>query len=143
MAAATYRYRFWLGEMIRAAKGAASAPERRRRRRRARPGRGLSGPAARAGPRPGRGRLRLRGGRQAIVGGTVRTMQDERGGEGGMLERHARWVIKRRWWVVAAWAVLLIIGFMLASRVGDVTSNQVSLPGKESQRGLDMIEEHF
>src|SRR5262245_1641820 len=60
-----------------------------------------------------------------------------------MLERHARWVIKRRWWVIAAWVVLLVIGFTLASRIGDVTSNQVTLPGKESQRGLDMIEDHF
>src|SRR5262245_14514013 len=60
-----------------------------------------------------------------------------------MLERHARWVIRRRWWVIAAWVVLVVIGFALASRIGDVTSNQVTLPGKESQRGLDMIEEHF
>src|SRR4249920_2712452 len=60
-----------------------------------------------------------------------------------MLERHARWVIRRRWWVIAAWVVLLIVGFMLASKIGDVTSNQVTLPGKESQRGIDLIKENF
>jgi putative drug exporter of the RND superfamily len=60
-----------------------------------------------------------------------------------MLERHARWVIRRRWWVVAAWIVLLAIGLMLAPRIGDVTSNQVTLPGKESQRGIDLIEQKF
>ncbi len=60
-----------------------------------------------------------------------------------MLERHARWVIRRRWWVVAGWIVLLVVGFMLASRIGDVTSSQVTLPGKESQRGLDLIQNKF
>ena len=60
-----------------------------------------------------------------------------------MLERHARWVIRRRWWVVAGWIVLFAIGLMLAPRIGDVTSNQVTLPGKESQRGIDLIEENF
>ena len=60
-----------------------------------------------------------------------------------MLERLARWVIRRRWWVVAGWIVLFAIGLMLAPRIGDVTSNQVTLPGKESQHGIDLIEEHF
>ena len=60
-----------------------------------------------------------------------------------MLERHARRVIRRRWWVVAAWIVPLAIGLMLAPRIGDVTSNQVTLPGKESQRGIDLIEQKF
>ena len=60
-----------------------------------------------------------------------------------MLERHARWVIRRRWWVVAGWIVLLVVGFMLASRIGDVTSSQVTLPGKESQRGIDLIQNKF
>src|SRR5262245_21593226 len=60
-----------------------------------------------------------------------------------MLERHARFVARRRWWIVAGWIVLLVVGFMLASRVGDVTTNEVSLPGKESQRGVDLIEQHF
>ena len=60
-----------------------------------------------------------------------------------MLERHARWVMRRRWWIVAAWVVLVVIGFMLAGRIGDVTSNQVTLPGKESQRGIDLIKQKF
>jgi RND superfamily putative drug exporter len=60
-----------------------------------------------------------------------------------MLERHARWVIRRRWWIVAAWVVLVIIGFTLAARIGDVTSTQVALPGKESQRGVDLIKQKF
>src|SRR5437870_3669194 len=50
---------------------------------------------------------------------------------------------RHRWWVVGAWLVLLVVGFWLASGVGKVTTSQVSLPGTESQRGLDLIGDHF
>jgi uncharacterized membrane protein YdfJ with MMPL/SSD domain len=60
-----------------------------------------------------------------------------------MLERHGRRMARYRWWVVGAWVVLLVVGATLAMRVGDVTSNQVTLPGTESQDGLDLIDEKF
>jgi RND superfamily putative drug exporter len=50
---------------------------------------------------------------------------------------------RHRWWVVGVWVVLLAVGFALAMRVGDVTSSQVTLPGKESQRGIDLIKNKF
>jgi RND superfamily putative drug exporter len=60
-----------------------------------------------------------------------------------MLERHARFIARRRWWVVGVWVVLLVVGIGLAMRVGDVTTNEVTLPGTEGQRGIDLIQEHF
>lgn len=59
------------------------------------------------------------------------------------LERLATVMARRRWWVVGAWFVILIVGMTLAARIGDVTTTEVSLPGTESQRGIELIEDNF
>jgi uncharacterized membrane protein YdfJ with MMPL/SSD domain len=59
------------------------------------------------------------------------------------LERHARRMARRRWWVVGAWIAIFAVTFVLAGRIGEVTTTQVSLPGTESQRGIDLIENTF
>lgn len=59
------------------------------------------------------------------------------------LQRHAQRMARRRWWVVGAWIAIFLVTFMLAGRIGEVTTTQVSLPGTESQRGIDLIESTF
>lgn len=58
-------------------------------------------------------------------------------------ERLATVMARRRWWVVGAWFVVLIVGMALAARIGDVTTTEVSLPGTESQRGIELIEDNL
>jgi len=60
-----------------------------------------------------------------------------------MLERHARRMARHRWWVVGAWAILVVVGFWLALGIGKVTTSQVTLPGTESSRGLNLIADNF
>jgi uncharacterized membrane protein YdfJ with MMPL/SSD domain len=59
------------------------------------------------------------------------------------LERHAQRMARRRWWVVAAWFAIFAVTFALAGRIGEVTTTAVTLPGTESQRGIDLIENTF
>jgi RND superfamily putative drug exporter len=59
------------------------------------------------------------------------------------LEKHARLMARRRWWVVGGWIAVLVVMMSLAARIGEVTTTQVSLPGTESQRGIDLIEDNF
>ena len=59
------------------------------------------------------------------------------------LERWARFTHRRRGTVIGVWVVVLaalVVGMM---RFGGEFSSDFSLPGSESQRGLDLLEERF
>ena len=60
----------------------------------------------------------------------------------GFMERHARRMHRRRWWVVAAWIAFMVVALGLASRVGEVTTTEVTLPGTEGQAGYYHTPEH-
>jgi RND superfamily putative drug exporter len=59
------------------------------------------------------------------------------------LERYGRQVGRWRWPVLALWVVLLAGAVVLAGRAGEVMTDDQGLPGSESQRGGDLIEQAF
>src|SRR5215218_9800809 len=57
-----------------------------------------------------------------------------------------RWtgfVIAHRKRIVAAWLVLFALGGYAAANLGGLLSNRFSVPGAESERGLELIKEHM
>jgi uncharacterized membrane protein YdfJ with MMPL/SSD domain len=60
-----------------------------------------------------------------------------------ILERHGRLVARGRWIVIPLFLALLVGAVMLAGRIGDVTTDEQSLPGSEAVRGIELVETHF
>ena len=60
-----------------------------------------------------------------------------------ILERHGRLMARGRWIVIPLFLVLLVGAVMLAGRIGDVTTDEQSLPGSEAVRGIELVETHF
>jgi uncharacterized membrane protein YdfJ with MMPL/SSD domain len=57
--------------------------------------------------------------------------------------RWTRYVIAHRKRIVAVWVVLFVLGGLAAMNVGDLLSNRFSVPGAESERGLDLLKDHM
>ncbi len=58
----------------------------------------------------------------------------------------ARWtdaVIARRRLILAVWLVLFLVGGFAASNLGGLLSNRFSVPGSESERGLDLLKDRM
>ena len=60
-----------------------------------------------------------------------------------MFARLGRWCYRRRWLVVIAWIVTLIVGFSTLSALGTESRSEFGLPDVESKRGTDILEDHF
>jgi putative drug exporter of the RND superfamily len=60
-----------------------------------------------------------------------------------MLERVARWCYHRRWRTVIIWVVVLIGGGFLGQKLGGDYASDFSLPGAESQKAFDLLNDHF
>jgi RND superfamily putative drug exporter len=60
-----------------------------------------------------------------------------------MLERIARWNYRRRWWTLLIWIVALIGAIGLQGTAGGDYSTDFSLPGAESQKAFDLLEDRF
>lgn len=61
----------------------------------------------------------------------------------GLLARWASFAVRRRWRVLGAWVLLIVLlGVTGVAAGGDFTDN-FSLPGTESQRATDLLEERF
>src|SRR5215210_7490609 len=57
-----------------------------------------------------------------------------------------RWtgfVIAHRKRIVAAWLVLFALGGYAAANLGDLLSNRFSVPGSESERGLELLKDRM
>ena len=57
-----------------------------------------------------------------------------------------RWVdtvIAHRKRILAAWVVLFLLGGFAAANLGGLLSNRFSVPGAESERGLELIQDHM
>lgn len=54
-----------------------------------------------------------------------------------------RSVIRHRRPIIAAWLVLLVVGGAAAANLGDLLSNRFSVPGSDSERGLDLLKERM
>jgi uncharacterized membrane protein YdfJ with MMPL/SSD domain len=59
------------------------------------------------------------------------------------MERWTRAVIANRKKVIAAWLVLLVLGGLGVSRLGDLLSNRFSVPGSDAERGREVAKEAF
>jgi uncharacterized membrane protein YdfJ with MMPL/SSD domain len=59
------------------------------------------------------------------------------------MESWTRGVIRHRWLILLTWLVLFVFGGLGAAHVGSLLSNQFSVPGSESQHGLDILRQHF
>jgi RND superfamily putative drug exporter len=58
----------------------------------------------------------------------------------------ARWtrsVIRHRRLIIASWLVLLVLGGAAAANLGDLLTNRFSVPGSDSERGLDLLRERM
>jgi RND superfamily putative drug exporter len=60
-----------------------------------------------------------------------------------ILYRLGHWSVRRRRWVLGAWLALLIGASVLAGALGGTTSDAFTIPGTESQRAMDLLEERF
>ena len=60
-----------------------------------------------------------------------------------LLYRLGHWSVRRRRRVLAAWLTVLIGVGVLAGAFGGSTSDEFSIPGTESQRAMDLLEERF
>ncbi|HEU4948917.1 MAG TPA: MMPL family transporter [Kribbella sp.] len=59
-----------------------------------------------------------------------------------LFERLARWSRQHRWWAVLVWVVALVGVTVGSQAVGSNYHNDFSLPGTESQRALDLLEQN-
>jgi putative drug exporter of the RND superfamily len=60
-----------------------------------------------------------------------------------MLERIARWSYRRRWLMLLIWIVALVGAITLQGTVGGDYSTDFSLPGADSQKAFDLLEDRF
>jgi putative drug exporter of the RND superfamily len=60
-----------------------------------------------------------------------------------MLERLARWSYTHRWRMLGIWVVALVAIIALGSTAGGDYSSDFSLPGSESQKAFDLLEQRF
>ncbi|QNP75161.1 MMPL family transporter [Streptomyces roseirectus] len=58
-----------------------------------------------------------------------------------VFERLAQVSYRRRWWALVGWVVVLVAVSLGSQAVGDDYRNDFSLPGTESQKVLDLLEE--
>jgi RND superfamily putative drug exporter len=57
--------------------------------------------------------------------------------------RWTRSVIRHRRPIIAAWLVLLVLGGAAAAHLGGLLTNRFSVPGSDSERGLDLLRERM
>ncbi|MFC7531856.1 MMPL family transporter [Actinoplanes sp. GCM10030250] len=77
-----------------------------------------------------------------MTGSAVRTDAPARVGRRSVFERLAGWSDRHRWWALLLW--VLVLGGVTAGAAfaGDDYHNDFTLPGAESQRAQDVLEEH-
>ena len=59
------------------------------------------------------------------------------------LYRLGRWCARHRWPVIALWVVAALVTAGAAARWGEASSESIEIPGTESQRAIDLLEERF
>jgi putative drug exporter of the RND superfamily len=59
------------------------------------------------------------------------------------MERWTRSMIRYRWAVVGAWAVILVVSVGATSRLSDLLTNRFTLPGTDTHRAETILEEEF
>src|SRR5215211_2664546 len=59
------------------------------------------------------------------------------------MARWARTMIRFRWAVLGVWIVAVLAAGAAASGLSDLLTNRFILPGAESQKAADILEQHF
>ncbi len=59
------------------------------------------------------------------------------------MERWTRFVLRHRWVALGVWVVALVVAGWGSSQLGDLLTNRFSLPGTDSQRAEQILEDHF
>jgi uncharacterized membrane protein YdfJ with MMPL/SSD domain len=59
------------------------------------------------------------------------------------MERWTRGVIRHRWFILAAWFVIFAASGAAASGLSDLLTNRFTLPGTDTKRAEDILEERF
>ena len=61
----------------------------------------------------------------------------------GLLERWGRFAVRRRWFVLAVWVVILAGGALAARQVSEGLSNRMDIPDSDSQIAVDVLKASF
>jgi putative drug exporter of the RND superfamily len=61
----------------------------------------------------------------------------------GALYRIGRFCVRRRWLVIALWAVVFVLLASWARAVGEDVNDNLTLPGRDSQNATDLLQERF
>ena len=59
------------------------------------------------------------------------------------MERWTRFVLRWRWPIIGAWAVLLVAGLFASTRLSALLSNTFTVPGTDSERARTILAQHF
>jgi RND superfamily putative drug exporter len=59
------------------------------------------------------------------------------------VERLTGFVLRRRWYVLAAWVVVLAASAVAASQLSELLTNRFRLPGTDTRRAEVVLQEHF
>src|SRR5919109_3128098 len=59
------------------------------------------------------------------------------------MERWTRTVIRHRWIVLGAWLAVVVASGMASAGLSDLLTNRFTLPGTDTKRAEDILEEHF
>ena len=59
------------------------------------------------------------------------------------MQRLTTAVIRHRWPTVLVWVVLFVLGGMAAANLGSLLSNRFSVPGSDSEKGLNILRDRL
>ncbi len=59
------------------------------------------------------------------------------------MERWTRFVLRRRWWVIAASIAVFAVAGYASTQLSDLLTNRFTLPGTDTQRAEAILEDHF
>lgn len=59
------------------------------------------------------------------------------------MERLTRFVLRRRWFVLAAWGAVLVVSATATSQLSDLLTNRFRLPGTDTRRAEVILQDHF
>ena len=59
------------------------------------------------------------------------------------MERWTRAMIRYRWWVVAIWTVIFLMGMYATAGLSDLLTNRFSLPGTDTARAEKILHDHY
>ena len=59
------------------------------------------------------------------------------------MERWTRFVLRHRWLVLGTWLVVFLVAGFASSRLADLLTNRFTLPGTDSERAEQILQQHF